>query len=189
MLTNKLALDIHKSNVIAGWWTDLETGLPKERCHSEMKMLQITELSEAMEGYRKNSMDDKLPQYKMLDVELVDCMIRQLDVIGYLLVKNSQFVIENYITSLQEDYEKQTENVPVMLFNLTGSIVLTDYPADQKDSVHHLVSCVSALYDVYEVALSLGVNIKEVMNAKRKFNASRLDHKIENRRAPEGKKC
>jgi hypothetical protein len=36
-------------------------------------------LSEALEGHRKDLQDDKLPNRKMVEVELVDCMIRIFD--------------------------------------------------------------------------------------------------------------
>lgn len=38
-----------------------------------------SELSEAMEGERKDLMDDKLPHRKMAEVELADCLIRIFD--------------------------------------------------------------------------------------------------------------
>ncbi len=45
----------------AGWWTNLHTGEPLERNHGEMFMLMVSEIAEAMEGQRKNKMDDHLP--------------------------------------------------------------------------------------------------------------------------------
>lgn len=74
---NLLAADVHKAN--EKWWTDLKTGLPKERNVGEMLMLVVSELAEAMEGHRKGLMDDKLPHRTMLEVEIVDTIIRLLD--------------------------------------------------------------------------------------------------------------
>lgn len=45
-------------------------------------MLMVTELSEATEGVRKGIRDDKLPQYSMESVEMVDALIRILDYCG-----------------------------------------------------------------------------------------------------------
>lgn len=45
-------------------------------CHSE--------LSEALEGARKDLFDDHLPDRKMIEVELADCIIRILDMAGAL---------------------------------------------------------------------------------------------------------
>lgn len=41
-----------------------------------------SELSEAMEGDRKNLMDEHLPQYEMFWVELADFVIRVMDYLG-----------------------------------------------------------------------------------------------------------
>lgn len=73
---------VHECN--RKWWIDLTTGQPLKRNVGEMLMLSVTELSEAMEGYRKNLMDDKLPKRSMLEVELADCVIRILDMGGGL---------------------------------------------------------------------------------------------------------
>jgi hypothetical protein len=59
---NFLCEMIHDLN--AKWWIDLETGLRLERNVGELLMLTVSELSEAMEGHRKNLMDDKLPHRK-----------------------------------------------------------------------------------------------------------------------------
>ena len=83
---------IHGLNVAAGWWTNLETGedltsklgeKPKRNI-PEMLCLIHSEISEGMEGFRKNLMDDKLPHRPMLEVELADAVIRILDMCGGL---------------------------------------------------------------------------------------------------------
>jgi len=58
-------------NASLKWWQDPATG--------ELLMLCVSELAEAMEGHRKDLMDDKLPHRKMLEVELADCLIRIFD--------------------------------------------------------------------------------------------------------------
>lgn len=83
---------IHQANVDAGWWHNLETGEdlrskngePVKRNIPEMLCLIHSEISEAMEGYRKNLMDDKLPHRTMLEVELADTVIRICDMAGGL---------------------------------------------------------------------------------------------------------
>lgn len=71
----------------AGWHNDPKTGMPRTAeenkglfpvrialCHSE--------LSEALEGDRKNLMDDHLPSRPMPEVELADAIIRICDLAG-----------------------------------------------------------------------------------------------------------
>ena len=81
-LVQDLVTFCHASNVKAGWWTDVTTGLPSSRNVGELLALCHSELSEALEGDRKDSMDDKLPHRKMLEVELADTIIRICDLAG-----------------------------------------------------------------------------------------------------------
>lgn len=57
-------------------------------------MLVVSELSEAMEGHRKGLMDDKLPQHKMLDVELADAVIRIFHLAKRLEIDLGSMVVE-----------------------------------------------------------------------------------------------
>lgn len=71
----------------SGWWNDKQTGerLKPEQINVAEKLCLIhSEVSEAMEGHRKNLMDDKLPHRKMLEVELADALIRIHDLAGFL---------------------------------------------------------------------------------------------------------
>lgn len=54
----------------AGWWNDPATGEPKDRNDGELIALMHSELSEALEGVRKNSNDSHLPHRKSVEVEL-----------------------------------------------------------------------------------------------------------------------
>lgn len=79
----KLLVDAcHNRAWNAGWYHDPVTGEEKHRPMPEVIALMHSELSEALEGYRKDLMDDKLPHRKMVPVELFDCVIRVLDTIG-----------------------------------------------------------------------------------------------------------
>lgn len=74
--------DSHNAAVNCGWYQDLITGAPKKMNDGERFMLMVSEISEAMEGVRKNLMDDKLPRRKMVEVELADLIIRVFDFAG-----------------------------------------------------------------------------------------------------------
>lgn len=82
MTLNDYVADVHAAN--AKWWFDLDTGDPLKRNVGELLMLTVSELAEAMEGHRKNLLDDKLPHRKMFEVELADAVIRIFDIAGGL---------------------------------------------------------------------------------------------------------
>jgi NTP pyrophosphatase (non-canonical NTP hydrolase) len=70
-ITDKL----HGQSKAMGWHNKpREVGTMIALCHSE--------LSEALEGARKDIQDNHLPKRKMLEVELADCIIRILDMAG-----------------------------------------------------------------------------------------------------------
>lgn len=85
---NKIVSKVHLAN--ASWWIDLETGKdvrtwPTTQFNlwvASKLMLMVTEISEGMEGLRKDLYDDKLPMFKMLPVEVVDNVIRAFDLLG-----------------------------------------------------------------------------------------------------------
>lgn len=77
MTFTALSKRVHAAN--EKWWQDIDTGAPIKRNKGELLALIHSEISEALEGERKNLMDDKLPQYPMAVVEIVDAIIRELD--------------------------------------------------------------------------------------------------------------
>jgi len=74
---NSLSQTVHAAN--SKWWQDPATGQPIKRNKGELLALIHSEISEALEGERKDLMDDKLPHRKMAEVELADALIRILD--------------------------------------------------------------------------------------------------------------
>lgn len=84
----------HGASLKAGWYHDPKTGERIERNVPEMLCLMHSEISEGMEGYRKNLMDDKLPHRTMLEVEIADLIIRAGDLAGFLGLDIAGAVVE-----------------------------------------------------------------------------------------------
>lgn len=90
---------LHNQSVEMGWHkTPREVGTMIALCHSE--------LSEALEGARKNLMDDHLTHRKMIEVELADCIIRILDLGGALNLDIAGAVAEKHdYNAHREDHQ------------------------------------------------------------------------------------
>lgn len=74
---NRYADLCHEAN--QKWWHDLETGEKLDRNKGELLALIHSEISECLEGERKDLMDTHLPHRKMAEVELADALIRIFD--------------------------------------------------------------------------------------------------------------
>lgn len=82
MAINDLVSYFHGKSAGNGWWPESMRSNPL--VVSNKLALIHSEISEAMEGDRKNAMDDKLPHRKMIEVELGDALIRICDLAGFL---------------------------------------------------------------------------------------------------------
>jgi NTP pyrophosphatase (non-canonical NTP hydrolase) len=69
---NAIANEIHKTAVEKGWWEE-------ERNNGEIIALMHSELSEGLEALRKDLMSDHIPNYKGIEEELADVIIRIMD--------------------------------------------------------------------------------------------------------------
>ena len=105
------AARIHELN--SKWWVDPHTEEPIKRNIGEMLMLVTSELAEALEGHRKQLMDEKLPQYKNFDVEIADAFIRLFDLCGGLGI-NIEEIIEAKLAynAVREDHKLENRVKP-----------------------------------------------------------------------------
>ena len=90
-----LVHECHTASLGAGWWHDMQTDIDL-RWHAcegarfgkalvaEKLCLIHSEISEAMEGHRKDLVDEKLSEFDAITVELADACIRIFDLAGAL---------------------------------------------------------------------------------------------------------
>lgn len=73
-LWNIISADVYMTSKANGFW---EEGINRNR--GEMIALMHSELSECLEGIRKNTMDDHIPEFSSEEAELADTIIRIMD--------------------------------------------------------------------------------------------------------------
>lgn len=166
---NRLAKEIHKAN--HHWWHD-SNGKRLDRNKGELLMLVITELAEAVEGIRKNLMDDKLPHRKMEEVEMADALIRILDFAGGFEVHLERMAPTFF----------QSQNKAEQILLICSPLIAARSKTDPGSSLA-LAICGIELYCITH-RLDLWGAVKE----KRAFNKTRADHKPENRKKKNGKR-
>lgn len=167
---NALAQRIHAQN--HQWWHDLETGKRLDRNKGELLMLVVSELSEALEGERKDLMDDHLPHRKMAEVEMADAVIRLLDFAGGFGVEffgncalSTDIIPENKGTTL------------LWIVSVVLNVALRD--------LHYIRPAISAC-EAY--CAKHGYDLWGALEEKLAYNQRRADHKREARLGPNGKK-
>lgn len=89
----------------AGWWDNRDLDDPQTI--PTCLCLVHSEISEAMEGARKNRMDDHLPHRKALEVELADAMIRILDLAGAYELDLGGALVEKLVYNTQRADHKR----------------------------------------------------------------------------------
>lgn len=115
---NTLQEKIYQTNVKAGWYKDPRTGRKIDRNVPEMLALIHSEVSEALEGFRKNLMDTHLTNRPMVIVELADTLVRVFDLAGYL-VQLQQGGVHIYSPKEPPSYLLGDAFVAKVLYNAT----------------------------------------------------------------------
>ncbi|HET9285665.1 MAG TPA: hypothetical protein VFR24_27245 [Candidatus Angelobacter sp.] len=111
-MLNDFAKRCHAANQT--WWHDPATGeFLSNRNKGELLMLIVSEISETMEGERKNLMDDKLPHRKAAEVELADALIRIFDYAGaYGYDLDGAFEEKMAYNAIREDHKPENRLKP-----------------------------------------------------------------------------
>ena len=116
---------IHAGNVNAGWWDEVlqlqenpPLGMPKSLVDSFVMnvvagkiALMHSELSEALEGFRKGLNDDHLPHRRMIEVEFADSIIRILDTAEFLGLDVGGAIMEKLAYNAQRADHKRENRV------------------------------------------------------------------------------
>lgn len=184
-----LAIEIHASNVKAGWWTDIATGESTlhTRNRPEMLMLAVSEIAEAAEG-AGGVMDDKLPHLPMYDVEMADFVIRQLDQIGAEVSCGHRVTDWAMLGAnrLIEALPSMSRADRLMELVLEVSRAMEAYRKGRKCAyITHMIFGVRKAILIAEIE---HIDLLDVIAQKRAFNATRADHQIANRVKDGGKR-
>jgi hypothetical protein len=179
--------------------------------------LVVSEYSEALEGYRKSLMDDKLPQYPGLAVELIDAVIRTIDVIGGYAaagtrmqyaprdfsspgpdIINDLYTLEYQLHRGFLNLREQTDrslgesglDVARELYRLgldTQNFVVMH---DGEELIIDVRACISTIACTFALAAHVHpeLDLFAVYDAKMAYNAQRVDHTDAARLAAGGKR-
>jgi len=176
MTIKSLAREIHTSNVYAGWW-------PENRNRGEVMMLIISEIAEAVEGYEYDLKDDKLPDEYMFDVELADTAIRLLDLCG-VDADNIPVVWEARLAAMDDEL---SGDIYAYLMRVVVYVSKAMEGHRRGNIIEYGENLWNALATVYCVAESYEIDLDRIISLKREFNATRQDHRLENRLKAGGK--
>lgn len=92
----------------AGWWDEYIEMPEQYRKHfiAGKMALSHSEVSESLEGFRKNLLDDHLPHRQMVEVEIADAIIRLFDLGGALGLDIARALIEKLAYNTQRPDHK-----------------------------------------------------------------------------------
>lgn len=131
---NDLSKQLFEQNKRAGWWDDLDA-INKVAQDEELRnkldsifktdfvaffimllkcqklALIHSEVSEAMEGLRKNLKDDHLPNFDMFSTEIADVIIRSLDLASAFKYPIADITVQKIeYNSTRADHQKESRN-------------------------------------------------------------------------------
>lgn len=182
---NHLAKDTHAAN--RKWWYDIKTGERLERNKGELLMLIVSELAEAMEGERKDLMDDHLPHRKMAEVEMADAYIRLLDFCGGFDIHIPAYTekrVEETLLALQD--EEGITNKGELLLRV--SLVTAHAYLEIRKNINTEENVLDMFLFIFAYCKMFGYDIEGARHEKNAYNLRRKDHSVEERLKDGGKK-
>lgn len=96
----------HDAARARGWWD-------KERNVGEALCLIHSEISEAMEGYRRNRADEHIADMPSITIELVDALVRIFDLAGGLRLELGKGFAEKMCFNMKRvDHSRAARSMP-----------------------------------------------------------------------------
>ena len=193
---NVLRDETHKNN--QKWWHDLKTGQPIQRSYRNLLALVHSELSEALEGERKNLFDDKLPDRKMAEVEMADATIRLLDYAGGFGLDldktlKSHSGINRSATSLDTFVTKWTPRTTdrgewIFFLHSRVNSIGNHNPTNDVDKDVAAATVAIAILEIIRYCQACGYDLHGAYVEKTAYNLTRADHSHAERLKENGKK-
>jgi len=168
---NDLAVQIHKDNKAKGFWpADVST-----RNIGEALCLVHSELSEAIQAVVEDERDDKLTQYAAFDVEIVDAMIRLLDLSGAFHINFNEYEMSAFspgrFTGIDTDIAEVRLALDAALeAHRKSTVIPQGMYQGMLEWQHQIVWAFGILVGICE---KYGIDYDDVLRDKILFNRSR----------------
>lgn len=188
------ATQIFDNNQAVGWWTDKDTGesLVGNRSLGLVTALIHSEVSEAMEGFRKDLNDDHLPERKMIEVEIADAAIRAYDFLGSeisLGLDIGDDRTEEMAGFVRSGFDLLKVETEVDYLSALHSMISDGYTQATVGQNRDVFStmCYGFIIGCEQMSERFGYDLTGAIKDKLAYNKNRADHKLENRNKEGGK--